>query len=111
MDNIFKNRSERAKKVTWVGLFINIILTLFKLAAGIFGQSAAMIADAFHSLSDFATDVVVLLGFRFIDKPVDKSHDYGHGKAETLSSVIIGLALFSVGFRIFWVGWHSVYHE
>ncbi|MFH1061363.1 MAG: cation diffusion facilitator family transporter [Candidatus Omnitrophota bacterium] len=104
------NRAVKATRVTWIGLYVNIGLTLFKLIAGVFGQSAAMIADAFHSLSDFATDVVVLLGFRFIEKPVDKSHDYGHGKAETLSSVIIGLALFAVGFRIFWVGVHSVYH-
>ncbi|MBU1086921.1 MAG: cation diffusion facilitator family transporter [Candidatus Omnitrophica bacterium] len=104
------NRVDKANRVTWIGLYVNIGLTLFKLIAGVFGQSAAMIADAFHSLSDFATDVVVLLGFRFIAKPVDKSHDYGHGKAETLSSVIIGLALFAVGFRIFWVGLHSIYH-
>lgn len=104
------NRVYKANKVTWVGLFVNIILTSFKLFAGIFGKSSAMIADAFHSLSDFATDIVVLLGFKFIEKPADKSHDYGHGKAETLSSVIIGIALFAVGFRIFWVGAHSVYH-
>jgi cation diffusion facilitator family transporter len=110
METNISNRTVKATKVTWIGLYLNIVLTLFKLIAGVFGQSAAMIADAFHSLSDFATDVVVLLGFRFIEKPVDKSHDYGHGKAETLSSVIIGLALFAVGFRIFWVGVHSIYH-
>lgn len=104
------NRTDKANKVTWVGLWVNIILTLFKLTAGIFGQSAAMIADAFHSLSDFATDIAVLLGFRFVDKPVDKSHDYGHGKVETLVSVIIGIALFAVGLRIFWTGAHSIYH-
>lgn len=104
------NRCVKANRVTWVGMYANIVLTLFKLIAGIFGQSAAMVADAFHSLSDFATDVVVLLGFRFVEKPVDKTHDYGHGKAETLSSVIIGIALFAVGFRIFWVGVHQIYH-
>ncbi len=104
------DRVYRANKVTWVGLFVNIVLTGFKLIAGIFGKSSAMIADAFHSLSDFATDIVVLLGFKFIEKPADKSHAYGHGKAETISSVVIGLALFAVGFRIFGVGAHSVYH-
>lgn len=104
------NRCVKANRVTWVGMYVNIVLTLFKLIAGIFGQSAAMVADAFHSLSDFATDVVVLLGFRFVEKPVDKTHDYGHGKAETLSSVIIGIALFAVGFRIFWVGVHQIYN-
>jgi len=93
-------RGNRANRITWIGLWINIVLTLFKLMSGIAGKSAAMIADAFHSLSDFATDVVVLLGFRFIEKPIDKSHDYGHGKAETLSTVIIGVALCVVGLKI-----------
>ncbi|MFH1092984.1 MAG: cation diffusion facilitator family transporter [Candidatus Omnitrophota bacterium] len=110
MAKSFSIRSTKANKVTWVGLFVNIVLTLFKLAAGISGKSAAMIADGFHSLSDFATDIVVLLGFRYIDKPVDKSHDYGHGKIETLSSVIIGAALFAVGLRIFWTGTHNILH-
>ncbi|MFH1798055.1 MAG: cation diffusion facilitator family transporter [Candidatus Omnitrophota bacterium] len=110
MVKIINDRSAKANKVTWMGLYVNIVLMLLKLTAGIFGRSAAMIADAFHSLSDFATDVVVLLGVRFVEKPVDKSHNYGHGKAETLSSVIIGVALFVVGFRIFGVGVHTVYH-
>lgn len=104
------NRINKANRVTWLGLYINIALTLFKLMAGIFGKSAAMIADAFHSLSDFATDVVVLLGFRFIGKPIDKSHDYGHGKVETLTSAIIGIALFAVGLKIFWAGAHTIFH-
>ncbi|MBU1862040.1 MAG: cation diffusion facilitator family transporter [Candidatus Omnitrophica bacterium] len=103
------NRIANANHVTWIGLFVNITLTLLKIGAGIFGQSAAMLADAFHSLSDFATDIVVLLGFKFIAKPIDKTHDYGHGKAETLSSVIIGIALFIVGVRICWTGAYAMY--
>lgn len=98
------NRTSRASRITWIGLLVNIILTLFKFAAGILGRSAAMIADGFHSFSDFATDIVVLLGFRIVEKPVDKTHDYGHGKAETLASVVIGIALFIVGFIILWEG-------
>ena len=68
------------------------------------GRSGAMIADSVHSLSDFATDVVVLLGFQVVKKPVDKSHDYGHGKFETLVTTIIGLGLLWVGGAILWVG-------
>lgn len=98
-----------ANKVTWVGLFVNIVLTLFKLVSGISGNSAAMIADAFHSLSDFATDIVVLLGFQIVDRPVDKTHDYGHGKVETLTSGIIGAVLLAVGLKILWMGACRIY--
>lgn len=104
------NRVDKANKVTWAGLVINVILTVFKLFAGMFGKSGAMIADAFHSLSDFATDVVVLFGFRFVGKPADKSHDYGHGKIETLLSVVIGAVLCVVGVRIFWTAGQSIFN-
>lgn len=103
------DRINKANKVTWLGLFVNIILTLFKLTAGIFGKSTAMIADAFHSLSDFATDIVILLGFKFVDMPSDKTHDYGHGKIETISSVIIGAVLCVVGLKIFWTGGQRIF--
>ncbi|MDD5070269.1 MAG: cation diffusion facilitator family transporter [Candidatus Omnitrophica bacterium] len=104
-----KRRSKQANKVTWIGFSVNVILTLFKLAAGIFGKSTAMVADAFHSLSDFITDIVVLLGFKFVDKPKDKSHNYGHGKIETLVTVFIGAALFFVGVRVFFVGARRIF--
>jgi cation diffusion facilitator family transporter len=104
-----QERAERANRVTWIGLFINVVLTAFKLAAGIIGSSQAMIADAIHSLSDFATDVVVLLGFSVIRKPADREHQYGHGKVETLITVIIGAALFLVGLRILWGGGEKVW--
>ncbi len=103
-----KDRITKANRVTWAGLFVNIVLTSLKLAAGLTAKSGAMVADAFHSLSDFATDIVVLIGFRFIAKPVDKSHDYGHGKVETLSSVIIGVMLLAIGLKIFCVGGQSI---
>jgi len=108
-------RTLSAKRVTWVGFFINLILTTFKLIAGIIGHSGAMIADAVHSLSDFATDIVVLASFRYVGKPADKDHDYGHGKYETLATAIIGGALLVVGFGIFWGGaakiWDSLKGE
>lgn len=97
--------TERARsiyRVTIVGSIGNLILVLFKLVAGIIGRSDAMIADAVHSLSDFATDIVVLLFVRISSKPQDKDHDFGHGKYETLATAIIGLILFAVGLGVLW---------
>ena len=107
-----EERTSAATRVTWVGFFVNLVLTSAKLAAGIIGHSGAMIADAVHSFSDFATDIVVLASFRVVGKPADKDHDYGHGKYETLATAIIGVALLLVGAGIFWGGaakiWASV---
>lgn len=82
-------------------MFVNIALFAFKLVAGIVGRSGAMIADAIHSASDFATDIVVLAFVRISSKPRDDDHKWGHGKYETLASLIIGVALFAVGVDIF----------
>lgn len=90
------NREKEIYKVTLWGSAVNTLLTALKFAAGIFGNSSAMIADAVHSLSDFATDMVVLAFVRISHKPKDKNHDYGHGKYETLATTVIGLALFAV---------------
>lgn len=81
-------------------MFVNILLFAFKLVAGIVGRSGAMIADAVHSASDFATDIVVLAFVRISSKPRDDDHHWGHGKYETLASLIIGVALFAVGANI-----------
>ena len=83
---------------------MNVALLLFKFVAGIVGHSAAMIADAIHSLSDFLTDVIVLVFIRISDKPRDKSHDYGHGKYETLAMMMIGVALLVVAVGILYGG-------
>ena len=98
---------ERTKEiylVTLVGSIANIVLLLFKFVAGIAGHSAAMIADAVHSLSDFVTDVIVLVFIRISAKPQDKSHDYGHGKYETLAMTLIGVALLVVAMGILYSG-------
>ena len=90
--------------MTLVGGAINVILLLFKFIAGILGHSAAMVADAVHSLSDFVTDVIVLVFIRISGKPQDKSHDYGHGKYETLAMTLIGAALLFVAIGIIYSG-------
>ena len=95
------DRTREAQKVTWIGFFVNLILTAGKLIAGIFGNSAAMIADGIHSLSDFVTDFIVILFIRISGQERDKGHPYGHGKFETLASVLISVALLAVAIGIF----------
>ena len=95
------DRQKQIYKVTIAGGAVNVILLAFKFMAGILGHSAAMIADAVHSLSDFVTDLIVLIFVYISGKPQDKSHDYGHGKYETLALTIIGIALLIVAVGIF----------
>ena len=97
-------RSQEIYKVTLVGGVVNVVLLLFKFVAGIVGHSAAMVADAVHSLSDFITDVIVLVFVHISSKPKDKSHDYGHGKYETLAMTLIGVALLMVAIGIIYSG-------
>lgn len=86
-------REKQIYKVTLMGSVGNLALLIFKLIAGVLGHSSAMIADAIHSLSDFVTDIVVLIFVRISVKPQDASHDYGHGKFETVATFLVGLAL------------------
>jgi len=95
------DREKQIFKVTLAGGAVNVVLLAFKFIAGILGHSAAMIADAVHSLSDFVTDLIVLIFVHISGKPQDKSHDYGHGKYETLALTIIGIALVIVAVGIF----------
>lgn len=97
-------RNQEIYQVTLVGGVVNVVLLLFKFVAGIVGHSAAMVADAVHSLSDFVTDVIVLVFVHISSKPKDKSHDYGHGKYETLAMTLIGVALLIVAIGIIYHG-------
>ena len=97
-------RNREIYKVTLVGGAVNVVLLVFKFVAGIVGHSAAMVADAVHSLSDFVTDIIVLAFVHISGKPKDKSHDYGHGKYETLATTIIGVALLVVAVGIVYSG-------
>ncbi len=91
------NRESVIYRVTWVGLAVNVVLSAAKILAGILGRSGAMVADGVHSLSDMFTDIVVLAFTRLSSKPEDDDHNYGHGKYETLATIIISLALLAVG--------------
>lgn len=97
-------RSARIYRVTLWGGVMNLLLLAFKFVAGIVAGSAAMVADAVHSLSDAVTDAVVLLFVHISEKPQDKTHDYGHGKYETLAGVVVGFVLFAVGLGIVYGG-------
>lgn len=101
-------REHEIYKVTLVGSLVNILLVACKFAAGFWGKSAAMIADAVHSLSDLITDLIVIVFVRISSKPEDKDHDYGHGKYETLATLLIGAALLAVGVGICWSGVESI---
>lgn len=90
-------REKEIVRITLWGSVVNVTLTALKFAAGILGCSAAMIADAVHSLSDLLTDFVVLLFVRISSRPADSDHPYGHGKYETLATVIVAVALLAVG--------------
>lgn len=100
-----KSREAYVRKVTWLGLLINIALACIKFAAGYFGRSQALTADAIHSLTDTTTDFAVIAGSHFWSRPPDESHPYGHRRLETLVTVFIGLMLAAAGIGI---GWDAV---
>lgn len=102
------DRTKEAQKVTWIGFFFNLFLSAAKLIAGLIGNSAAMVADAIHSISDFATDIIVLAFVRISDKGGDEDHKYGHGKFETFATLLISLALVFVGIGIGYNGFTNV---
>jgi cation diffusion facilitator family transporter len=91
------NRTKDIQKITLWGAFCNIALTIVKFVAGILGGSTAMLADAIHSASDLVTDIIVIVFTRISGKGKDKGHDYGHGKFETLATVVVSLMLLVVG--------------
>jgi cation diffusion facilitator family transporter len=104
-----KQREREIYKTTIIGSIVSLLLVLIKIPVGIFTRSSAMIADAMHSLSDLATDVILIVFVKTSQKPKDEAHNYGHGKFETLASLIIGLVLLGVGLLIAWNGATSIY--
>jgi cation diffusion facilitator family transporter len=101
-------RARIAKRCTWIGFFVNGVLSTLKIIAGIVGHSGAMIADGVHSISDFVTDVVVIVFIGVSAKGVDKFYRYGHGKFETFATMIISMALMAVAIWLFWTSGERV---
>ncbi len=104
-----KNREKEIIKTTLIGSIINTLLIVFKFVSGILGSSAAMLADAIHSLSDLITDIIVIVFVKISGKPKDKNHNYGHGKFETLATSVIGIILICVGLGIAYNGLKAIF--
>ncbi len=94
------DKDARVRRVTWIGLLFNLGLSAIKLAAGIYGSSQAVVADAVHSLSDSTTDLAIIAGSHFWSKPADADHPYGHRRIETVVTIFIGLVLLVAGLGI-----------
>ncbi len=90
----------KVRRITWIGFWVNVLLTGLKFAAGILGHSSVLVADAVHSLSDLLTDAAILIGSRFWGRPADEVHPHGHAKIETLVTLLIGVALILVSFGL-----------
>jgi cation diffusion facilitator family transporter len=103
-----RGRAQEIRKITVIGAIVNIILTLLKIIAGVFGRSAAMVADGIHSLSDLLSDIVVLAFTHISSKGKDKNHSFGHGKFETLATLIVSVILAAVGGRLMVNGVKSI---
>ena len=99
-----QTRSAFARDITVKGMIINTLLCAAKFAAGIWGRSSAMVADAVHSLSDSLTDIVVLVSLKFSARPADQDHAYGHGRFETMATLVIAVALLAIGAKILYNG-------
>lgn len=103
-----ENREKQITRVTLAGAVVNVALTVVKLIAGFFGNSTAMIADGIHSLSDLVSDVIVVFFVSLSSKGRDERHDYGHGKFETLATLIVGLLLALVSINLVWYSFSKI---
>lgn len=105
------NREQVVRKVTWVGLFVNLFLSGLKFAAGVLGKSQALVADAIHSLTDLTTDAAVIAGSHYWERPPDDDHPYGHKRLETLVTAFIGIMLAAAGIGIGWKAVSTLHHK
>lgn len=96
-------------RITMVGAVANCLLTIVKVAAGLVGHSAAMVADGVHSLTDLISDFVVMVFVRISSRDSDNDHDYGHGKFETLATLIVSVMLLAVGVKLMYDGVSAIY--
>lgn len=104
-------RQRKIRSITLWGLLLNIFLMALKIVSGVLIRSSALIADGVHSLSDLATDFVVLIGARLSSRPADKTHPYGHGKLDTIASILIALVLLVISFGLIWSAGLAIYQS
>jgi cation diffusion facilitator family transporter len=108
INNVCGNNMQSAleiRRITWIGLVMNVFLAVFKVIAGIIGNSQAVFADGIHSFSDTVTDIAVIIGSYYWSKPADENHPYGHKRLETIVAIFIGSLLLTAGLGI---GWNSL---
>lgn len=103
------NREMKILRVTMAGAVANCLLTIVKVAAGIVGNSAAMVADGVHSLTDLISDFIVMVFVKISSKDSDTDHGYGHGKYETLATLIVSAMLLVVGAKLLYDGATAIY--
>jgi len=97
MNKLLQSQNKSIQQVTFVGMAVNVGLSVLKIVFGSLVGSIALLTDGFHSLSDLATDVAVLVGVHFGSKEADHKHPYGHGRIETFSAVLVALILLAIG--------------
>lgn len=107
-DKTIDEDTARARHITWVGFWVNAALGVAKIAGGVFGRSAALIADGVHSFSDFLSDIIVLVMVGVARKEPDNGHPFGHGRFETLATILLSVILFAVAGGIFYDGLERV---
>jgi len=106
-----EKRYKIGKKVSIIGLIVNILLSIIKIIVGITFSSMALIADGLHTVSDIASTIVILISIRFSQTPADRNHPYGHGKAEAIGTALLGLILLTTGFLLIKNTYSSIFDE
>ncbi|MGB2907831.1 MAG: cation diffusion facilitator family transporter [Candidatus Aminicenantaceae bacterium] len=106
--DIYRERDRRIRSITLWGALLNLLLMALKIVAGIFIRSTALIADGIHSLSDLATDFVVILSSRLSNRPADDTHPYGHQRFDTLAAVFVSVVLMVVSGGLIWTASQSM---
>lgn len=107
-EQLAKQREQAGKRVTWVSVIVNVVLSTVQIVVGIFSKSQGLAADGIHSLSDLVSDFVVLLAIHFGKNPADDDHHYGHQRYENLASMVLGLLLLVVGVGMVWTAIHKL---
>ncbi|WP_071460498.1 cation diffusion facilitator family transporter [Bacillus massilinigeriensis] len=103
-------RESIAKKVAWISVWSNVLLTVGKIVVGWYGKSDAVFADGIHSAADVFASIIVLLVIKLANKPADEDHPYGHGKAEIIVSGVVGMVLLLVSFYVVYEGVSGFFH-
>ena len=101
-------REQTIRKVTFVGIFVNILLSLAQILSGIFAHSQALVADGLHTLADLVSDLVVIVTAHHSAREADAAHPYGHARIETLSSIFLGISLVAVALGMGYRGIQSM---